>query len=142
MLLSVLCFRLADWLNGNMVPLQWLENSSGNIVNQMIAPEGNDIIALIIGSIAPCVSAPVWEEIFYRGLIFPFLCSLFPLNLATPLSAFIFAAHHARRDLFLPLFTLGLGWASLYVQSKNLFVTVLVHCLWNSRVFLGSFLGY
>ena len=77
-----------------------------------------------------------------RGLIYPFLCSVLPMTLATPLSAVVFAAHHARRDLFVPLFTLGLGWAVLYVLSGNLFVPVVVHCMWNSRVFLGSFLGY
>jgi hypothetical protein len=64
---SVLLFRIADWLNGNIVPLTWFESSSGNIVNQMIAPEGNDLIALLIGAIAPCLSAPLWEEIFYRS---------------------------------------------------------------------------
>ena len=63
---SVLLFRVADWLNGRIVPLQWFDSSSGNIVNQMIAPEGNDLVALLIGAIAPCLSAPLWEEIFYR----------------------------------------------------------------------------
>ena len=64
---SVLFFRVADWLNGKIVPLSWFESSSGNIVNQMIAPEGNDLVALLIGAIAPCLSAPLWEEIFYRS---------------------------------------------------------------------------
>ena len=77
----------------------------------------------------------------HRGLIYPWLCSLLPMALATPLSALIFAGHHARSDVFIPLFSLGLLWASLYVLSGNLFVTVMVHFLWNSRVFLGSFLG-
>ena len=38
----------------------------------------------------------------------------------------------------LPLFALGLTWSTLYVLSGNLFVTILVHTLWNARVFLGS----
>jgi membrane protease YdiL (CAAX protease family) len=139
---SVLLFRLADWFNGNIVPMSWFESESGNIVNQMIAPEGNDLVALLIGSIAPCISAPLWEEVFYRGLIYPWLCSVFPMAFATPFSAVIFAAHHARKDVFIPLFTLGLSWACLYVLSGNLFVPVVVHAMWNSRVFLGSFLGY
>jgi membrane protease YdiL (CAAX protease family) len=139
---SVFLFKLADWFNGNVVPLRWFEMETGNIVNQMIAPEGNDVVALLIGAVAPCISAPLWEEIFYRGLIYPWLCSLFPMPLATPLSAIIFAAHHARKDVFIPLFTLGLIWACLYVLSGNLFVPVVVHAMWNSRVFLGSFLGY
>jgi hypothetical protein len=63
---SVLLFRITDWFNGNIIPEDWFEYGSGHIVSQMIAPEGNDVIALILGSIAPCLSAPLWEEIFYR----------------------------------------------------------------------------
>lgn len=31
--------------------------------------------------------------------------------------------------------------AVLYVLSGNLLVPILIHCLWNSRVFLGSYWG-
>ena len=139
---SVLLFRVADWLNGSVVPSDWFDDAADSIVHQMVTPEENDIIALLIGAIAPCLSAPLWEEIFYRGLIYPFLCSIFPMALSTPLSALIFALHHGRKQVFIQLFTLGSMWASLYVLSGNLFVSVVVHSLWNSRVFLGSFLGY
>jgi hypothetical protein len=63
---SVLVFRLVDWVNGIVVPVKWFEGASRNIVNQMVAPEGNDVIALLIGAVAPCLSAPLWEEVFYR----------------------------------------------------------------------------
>jgi hypothetical protein len=33
------------------------------VVTQMINPEGNDALAMFIGSLAPCVSAPWWEEV-------------------------------------------------------------------------------
>ncbi|CAN0467555.1 unnamed protein product [Hapterophycus canaliculatus] len=41
----------------------------------------------------------------------------------------------------LPLSVLGLVWSLLYLYSGNLLVTVLIHAMWNSRVFLGSLLG-
>mmetsp|Transcript_4027 Transcript_4027/g.4151 ORF Transcript_4027/g.4151 Transcript_4027/m.4151 type:complete len:415 (-) Transcript_4027:66-1310(-) len=41
---SVFLFKLADWFNGNVIPLRWFEMETGNIVNQMIAPEGNDMV--------------------------------------------------------------------------------------------------
>ena len=63
---SVLLFRLSDWINGVIIPCDWFELGNGHIVSQMVAPEGNDVIALILGAIAPCLSAPLWEEIFYR----------------------------------------------------------------------------
>ena len=63
---SVLLFRLSDWINGVIIPCDWFELGNGHIVSQMVAPEGNDVIALILGAIAPCLSAPLWEEVFYR----------------------------------------------------------------------------
>ena len=61
--------------------------------------------------------------------------------LATPGSALIFAAHHAQGDALLPLSTLGLTWALLYLLSGNLFVVMVVHAMWNSRIFLTSLLA-
>ena len=63
---SVLLFRITDWINGSIIPADWFEIGNGHIVSQMVAPEGNDVIALLLGAIAPCLSAPLWEEIFYR----------------------------------------------------------------------------
>lgn len=45
------------------------------------------------------------------------------------------------RQAMLPLSVLGLVWSLLYLYSGNLLVTVLIHAMWNSRVFLGSLLG-
>ena len=53
----------------------------------------------------------------------------------------MFAAHHMSWTTMLPLTTLGLTWAMIYVLSRNLLITVLIHAMWNSRVFLGSLLG-
>eukprot|EP01041_Mallomonas_annulata_P005991 gene5991-12073_t len=119
---SVLAFRISDWIN-LCVPPEWFDVD--NIVHQMIRPENNDVLALGVGSIAPCI--------FYRGLIFPWLSSFLPMSLATPLSALVFAAHHGRKEAMIPLFTLGMTWGILYLLSGNLFVTMVVHAMWNSR---------
>lgn len=41
----------------------------------------------------------------------------------------------------LPLGTLGYLWAVIYIMSGNLMVPMVIHAMWNSRVFLGSLLG-
>jgi membrane protease YdiL (CAAX protease family) len=56
-------------------------------------------------------------------------------------SAVIFAAHHMSMSGMIPLTTLGYLWAVLYLLSGNLLVPILIHAMWNSRVFLGSLLG-
>ena len=41
--------------------------------------------------------------------------------------------------MFDPGATLDL--AALYVRTGNLLVPILIHALWNARIFLGSYLG-
>ena len=46
----------------------------------------------------------------------------------------------ANRPRSRTLSALGLLWGWLYVRSGNLVVPILVHALWNSRIFLQSLL--
>jgi membrane protease YdiL (CAAX protease family) len=58
---------------------------------KIINPEDNDIAALAVGSIAPCLSAPWWEEVLYRGFMLPALTLYLPRSVAVPASAVLFA---------------------------------------------------
>jgi len=82
-----------------------------------------------------------WEEVLYRGFLLPALHLFLPLPFALPFSGLLFGLHHQALASVLPLAALGSFWALLYVLSRNLAVPVLIHALWNSRVFLGSLLG-
>jgi hypothetical protein len=135
---SVLVFAVADAVNGRLIPASWADaGQRSDVVSHMLAPGSGgaapDALALLVGALAPCLSAPVFEELLFRGLIYPWLASLLPMPLATPLSALLFAASHARADTFLPLFALGLTWTALYLLSGNLFVSMVVHALWNGH---------
>lgn len=113
-------------------------DAAESVVNRLVHPEDGDLIALSIGSIAPCVSAPVFEEVLYRGFLLPSLCRFMPLRMALPLHALLFGLHHNALPSLLPLSVLGLLWGVLYIRSGNLLVPILVHALWNSRIFLSS----
>ena len=149
----------------------------------MINPEHNDLRALAMGAIAPCVSAPWWEEV--RVLLSSPRFAAQAHRPSTP--GFVPRVHVARartlyaamaRDAGLGRSVLGTphatrlvcatrrprlrlggtsaralslhlrhlietcpGYQVIYMQSRNLVVTILIHAMWNSRVFLGSLLG-
>ena len=109
------------------------------VVARLVDPEDGDRIALALGAVGPCVSAPIFEEILYRGFVLP---ALVRLGLALPsaicLHAFLFALHHMLATVVVPLTMLGLLWASIYVGSANLLVTMLIHAMWNGRIFLEA----
>ena len=61
------------------------------IAAKMINPEDNNVLAMAVGSIAPCVTAPWWEEVLYRGFLLPALTLYLPIQYALPASAILFA---------------------------------------------------
>lgn len=136
---SALFFNMADVVNQLVLPASLFEEET--VVSKLINPENKDRVAMAIGSIGPCVSAPVFEEVLYRGFLLPALACFLPMWAAIPASSVLFAIHHLHPTMMLPLSMLGFIWAILYAKSRNLTVTILIHAMWNSRVFLGSLLG-
>ena len=97
-------------------------------VTLMINPENNDKWAMLVASLAPCVSAPWWEEVVYRGFLLPALSLFVPRPVVSvPLSGALFGLHHMMPESAIPLAALGTLWAGLYVASGNLAVTIVVH---------------
>lgn len=136
---SAMFFNIADVVNQLILPASLFEEET--VVSKLINPENKDRVAMAIGSIGPCVSAPVFEEVLYRGFLLPALACFLPMWAAIPASSVLFAIHHLNPTMILPLSMLGFIWAILYSKSRNLTVTILIHAMWNSRVFLGSLLG-
>ena len=134
-------FNIADLVNQYILPEAVLEDAQESVVSQLVNPEHNDWLASAVGYIAPCITAPWWEEILYRGFALAGLTQLFSYRWAVFLQGVIFSAHHMSLSAALPLAVLGWTWAVLYTKSRNLWVVVAVHALWNSRVFLGSWMG-
>jgi membrane protease YdiL (CAAX protease family) len=139
--ISSWCFNLSDILNQLILPASIFENAGEGVVAQLINPEQNDLWASLVGYIAPCLSAPIWEELLYRGYMLPALSLFVPFWPAVFTSGLLFSVHHMSTAGFIPLWVLGMAWATLYAKCKNLWVTILIHAMWNSRVFLGSWLG-
>jgi len=138
-------FNMADFCNSYIFPVRILEQAEENsIVAKLVNPEGSDIIASLVGYIAPCLTAPWWEEVLYRGFLLPALVLQFGAqryHLANFVSGVLFSIHHQSELAFLPLCVLGWTWAVVYTKSKNLWTTILIHCMWNSRIFLGGWFG-
>ena len=111
------------------------------VVQQLLHPEGGDRWALAIGAVGPCVTAPVFEELLYRGFLLPALLRFAPLRFALPAQALLFGLHHQTWRGLLPISALGALWALLYVQTGNLVVPIAVHAMWNAKIFLHAVLG-
>ena len=138
---SAWLFNVADFANQVLLPPELFAEQSEGVVSQLINPENNDFLASLVGYVAPCLSAPWWEEVLYRGYLLPALGLFMGFWPSVFVSGVLFSVHHLSVMGAIPLAVLGWVWAALYAKSGNILVTILIHGMWNSRVFLGSWLG-
>lgn len=131
---SVFVFHISDLLNTKILPRRFFFD---NELVVDIRSKKQFGFAYLIGLLAPCITAPVWEEVLYRGLLYPWFSSMFPLELSTSIVSILFAGQHFRPDSFLPLFFLGILWSAVYILSQNLLVPIVIHTMWNLRIFLA-----
>ena len=136
---SLAVFNLVEPLNQALLP--GLALLPEGIVAKLANPADRGRCSLLLASVAPCVGAPLFEELQSRAFILQALTAVLPLRNAILAQGLLFGAQHLQIGLVLPLSVTGLMWGILYVNSGNLLVPVLIHALWNARIFLGSYLG-
>lgn len=132
-------FNLVEPINQALLP--FLDYQPEGMVAQLANPADGKLSTLLLGALTPCVGAPFFEEVHSRAFLMQALTSVLPLRQAMAAGGVIFGAQHFQLGLVLPLAAMGYFWGVLYAFSGNLLVPVLVHALWNSRIFVGSFLA-
>lgn len=75
--------------------------------------------------------APICEEVFFRGFVFPGLLREMPLVWAIIFSALIFAVAHGDPGSFAVLFFIGLALAFIRWRARSLWPGILLHLLNN-----------
>ncbi len=105
-----------------------------------LALENRDGVALALFFGTAAIAAPLFEEVVFRGFVFPSLLRYLPRWGAIGLSALIFALAHLNPSEVLPLTALGAVLAFVYSRSGNLLAPMLLHGLWNSSTLLNLYL--
>lgn len=90
---------------------------------------------LLVGAIA----APVVEEFFFRGLLFPYLRARSALWLAVFLSSALFAVMHFVPPLIPALLAFGAVEALVFQRYKSLYPAMLVHGINNAFLLVGVY---
>ena len=86
---------------------------------------------IIIFGISSVVIAPLYEELLFRGIIFPKLIQKTNFLTAVILSSLIFAILHFHLSALLPLFSLSLILSLIYLQTLSLWPCIFLHALFN-----------
>ncbi|XP_058769844.1 uncharacterized protein LOC131643602 [Vicia villosa] len=135
--LGCLMFPLINHLsqmNLNLLPvLQYAPVTVSSVEQSILA---RDPVAMVLYAVVVSVCAPIWEEIVFRGFLLPSLTRYMPVWSAVLVSSIAFALAHFNIQRMLPLVFLGMVMGFVYVRSRNLLPSMLLHSLWNAFVFL------
>lgn len=77
------------------------------------------------------VAAPLFEELFFRGLAYPALKQKLGFFPAMMVTSVLFALIHLHAPTFLPLLALAVGLTLAYESTGNLAVPIVMHGLFN-----------
>ncbi len=83
-----------------------------------------DVAALLITALA---AAPVFEEVFFRRVIFGSLRRFMPLLPAMAIASLAFSALHLSLLQLPGLLLIGWIWQSFYIRSQTLWSSVILH---------------
>ncbi|MDR0533357.1 MAG: CPBP family intramembrane metalloprotease [Verrucomicrobiales bacterium] len=77
------------------------------------------------------IVAPIWEEVAFRGVLYPFLKKHLPMGWAMVLSSAVWAAIHLHWPVLLPFTFLGCALCFLYEKTGKLGCNIVLHAIFN-----------
>jgi membrane protease YdiL (CAAX protease family) len=105
-----------------------------NPVLPLLAAERTPLSRALIFAMA-ALGAPIFEELFFRGVLFSAFRRVGPWGLAVALSGAIFALVHPMQD-WLPILVLGVAFGTLRELRQSLVPGIVAHFLQNAFAFL------
>lgn len=108
--------------------------SEGNVPEEMFE---NPVILPLV-AVVLIVAAPIAEETFFRGFLFPTLRVRWGTFLAALASGLVFGAIHFNLGILIPFTVIGMLLAYAYVFSGSLWTSILAHFAFNTIGFVWA----
>jgi uncharacterized protein len=106
--------------------------------SQHIRDLGGGSVALVI--LVTVVLAPIFEELFFRGLLYPALRRRVGYKVAIFIDGLIFGILHFQPLFMISLILVGIVLAYIYEKTDSLFAPILTHAFYNLVVIGITFL--
>jgi membrane protease YdiL (CAAX protease family) len=129
----------AFWVTSAVLVAIFGEPPEQDITEEIKSEDGALAIAGYIG--LTCMIAPLAEELFFRGLLFPVLRSRFGIAWGVLVTGALFSVVHALGspvEALIVLFVLGSGLCLLYLRTGSLLPCIGLHALNNGISFAAT----
>jgi uncharacterized protein len=134
---------LLMWLN-QQVPLSQamieMEKTAAEMVKNLLILDNpwELVITLLVVAVTPAIG----EELMFRGVLQPIFEKLFKNgHLAVWVAAILFSAIHFQMQGFLPRMFLGAILGYFYLWTRNLWIPIFAHFVFNGSQVIGSYVG-
>ncbi len=119
-------------------------NVATTIIGSFSQNEVENVMLTVTGSINPLVNfivivicAPIMEELLFRKILID-RTAHFGEGISIVLSGLVFGLFHGNLVQFAYAFFLGVMFGFVYVKTRNIIYTIILHIITN---FIGSFIG-
>lgn len=112
----------------NLVPENWVENAFTELEQTPLAA-----FCLMV------IIAPIFEELFMRGIILEQLSRRYKMKIAITTSALMFAVMHFNITQGVNAFLIGIIFGLVYSKTKNLTICIFLHAANNLFCYLVSY---
>ena len=123
-------------LTCRMLGIDPVDNPLQDLYNEESLPV---VKALLL--ILPVISAPFFEELFFRGVLYKILRKRLNANLTILFTAVMFAAVHPGLNQFINILVLGLVLAYLVEKTGSIIPAITLHFLVNFTSIIALALG-
>ena len=89
---------------------------------------GGNLVFLFISI---CIFAPIWEELFFRGILLRRFAMKWKVSTSIVVSSLIFGLMHLGGSSMLHAFLFGCFLAYAYLKTKNIWVPIILHSVSN-----------
>jgi uncharacterized protein len=129
---SVLAIPLGVAAQGVVIAITWLIGVEGES-----AFSAGDLFGWVLIGVVVVVGAPVFEELFFRGVLLPTLAARVGTNPAVAIQAVIFGVVHADQGLFgiVAISVLAVGFGMLRVRAQSVIPCIVAHATFNAVAF-------
>jgi membrane protease YdiL (CAAX protease family) len=86
--------------------------------------------------VVTAVIAPLCEEVYFRGFLYPAFRKNFGVVIGIFLSSIVFAAAHLDLFSFFPIMIIGWILAFMYEKTKSIFPVIFLHSIYNLTLIL------
>ncbi len=120
---------LSGWI------LEWFNGSADVQSSIKLLQKTQSFGQLAYFGVVAIVFAPVFEELVFRGILYPFIKRLYARKVAIWVSSFLFAAIHWNAMTFVPLTVFAVVLCLLYETTETIFAPMFAHACFNAANF-------